>query len=112
MKLHLDLLLLKFHHVFLLNFLLDLFESHRLRMLKVGILHSISVLLDLFFFLIGVIIWYVRDIILTRTYPEPVLAIALPALDNLVVSNNSYGSIIIVLRLWASTLADALVLYG
>ena len=112
MKLHLDLLLLKFHHVFLLNFLLDLFESHGLRMLKVGILHSIPVLLDLFFFLIGVIIRYIRDIVLTRTYPEPVLAIALPALDNLVVSNNSNGSIVVILSLWASSLADTLVLYG
>ena len=112
MNLHLDLLLLKFHHVFLLNFLLDLFESHGLRMLKVGILHSISVLLDLFLFLIGVIIRYIRDIVLTRTYPEPVLAIALPALDNLVVSNNSNGSIVVILSLWASSLADTLVLYG
>ena len=80
-------------------------------MLKVGILHSISVLIHLFLSLIGVIIGYIRDVILTRTYSEPVLPIALPPLDNLVVSDNSYRPIILVLSLRASALADALVLY-
>ena len=111
MKLDLDLLLLKLHHVFLLNLLLDLFESHGLRMLKVRILHSISVFLHLFFLMIRVVIGDIWDVVLARTYPEPVLTIALPALDNLVVSNNSNGSIVLVLRLGTSALADTLVLY-
>ena len=110
-KLHLDLLLLKLHHVFLLNLLLDLLECHGLRMLKVRILHSISVFLHLFFLMIRVVIGDIWDVVLARTYPEPVLTIALPALDNLVVSNNSDGSIVLVLRLGTSALADTLVLY-